>query len=120
MVKIERKKGLKKIRITHNKTLFWIIILLLIILIFLIYFIVRSLNAKTIDLSKCKSDSDCIKVQTGCCSCNMGGAEKCVLNSMQTSYQDKLNNCSKNQMCLAVYSCTIKSCSCVNGVCDSK
>ena len=41
-MKIARTKELKKIKITHNKKLFWIIILLLILLGFIIYFGVRA------------------------------------------------------------------------------
>ena len=41
MMEIKRKKNLPKIRIEHNKKLFWWIIILLIALIFLIYSIVR-------------------------------------------------------------------------------
>ena len=41
-MKIKRKKDIPKLKITHNKKLFWWIIILLIALIFLIYFIVKN------------------------------------------------------------------------------
>ena len=41
-MKIIRKKEINKIKITHNKKLFWIIILLIIALIILIYFIIQN------------------------------------------------------------------------------
>lgn len=41
-MKILKKDGIIKVRVQHNKKLFWIIISLLIVLIILIYFIVKN------------------------------------------------------------------------------
>lgn len=120
MVKIERKIGIKKIRISHNKKLFWIIISLLVLLGILIFFIIAKKpedNIKDTEFA-CEKDSDCIKVQTGCCSCSMGGEEKCVSNPEKQKYEDILRNCDKQTMCIAMFACNIESCSCVDNKCS--
>ncbi len=125
MVKIERKKGIKKIRISHNKTLFWIIISLLIILSLVIFFIVSKKpdnikpNNNLTDIKECFMDDDCVKVQTGCCSCSMGGQEKCVPVSEQGKYNEILRKCNPRTMCTAMYACNIESCRCINDKCNS-
>jgi len=65
---------------------------------------------------QCQKNEDCVKVQTTCCSCNMGGEEKCVLKSNSSLYMP--NNCQKDVMCLAMFNCKIKSCSCIQGSCE--
>lgn len=52
----------------------------------------------------------CVKVQITCCSCNMGGEEKCVKESEVEKYKEKLNDCPKDLICAAVYNCEIESC----------
>ena len=66
---------------------------------------------------QCQKNEDCVKVQTTCCSCNMGGEEKCVLKSNSSLYLPK--DCLKDAMCLAVFNCQIEKCSCVDGICES-
>ncbi|MEM4152724.1 MAG: hypothetical protein QXK80_01220 [Candidatus Pacearchaeota archaeon] len=68
---------------------------------------------------ECYSDGDCVKIQTTCCPCNMGGKEACMPRAMAQIYEDKLKKCpSMNELvCTAVYNCKIKNCSCVNGKC---
>ena len=56
--------------------------------------------------------SDCVKVQVGCCPCNMGGVEKCVPKSEEAEYLDRLENCSEQTICAAVFNCEIESCAC--------
>lgn len=124
---ISRKKGLNKIRIVgHNKVLLYWIIALTILLIFVIYLIVKIDNnpaSKGIIIEKnasieCKSDSDCTKIQTSCCSCNMGGKEICGNLEEKEYFETKLKGiCSQKIICPAVYSCGIKSCSCSNNKC---
>ena len=121
------KKSLNKdngFKIHHNKKLFWILIFFIILLIVLVFFIVK--NKKTtsnennnIPVNECKKDSDCIKMQTGCCPCNMGGKEICVSSSESKKYLDLLRNCDKKIICTAMYACSIKSCICVNNKCQS-
>ncbi|MCX8194426.1 MAG: hypothetical protein N3G19_03685 [Candidatus Pacearchaeota archaeon] len=69
--------------------------------------------------AECYSHSDCIKVQTTCCPCNMGGNEACMPRAMAQIYEAKLKECpSANELiCTALYNCKIKNCSCVNGKC---
>ena len=67
----------------------------------------------------CKIDSDCVKIQTTCCSCSMGGGEKCVSKSEINKYKAELENCSKDLNCPAVYKCKIDKCICDNRTCVS-
>ena len=66
-MKISKKRGSDKIKITHNKKLFWTIILLMVILIALMVIIVKNKekdNAGT-EKGECEKDADC--VPGGCC-----------------------------------------------------
>lgn len=115
---------MKGIKIHHNKILFVAIIILIVFLIILIYFIVK--NQKNISDNnnnnipgECNKDSDCVKVQMGCCPCNMGGKEECVVGSESERYTDLLRNCSKQIICTAMYACNIESCVCVNNKCQA-
>ncbi len=114
-----KKEG---IRVSHNKTLLWIIILLFVLLLIVIGLIIRNAirnnNSNTnIGIVSCKTDTDCVKVQISCCACNSGGEEKCVLKSEISSYQDKLAKCNPKILCAQYYNCKIKSCGCVKGEC---
>ena len=62
-------------------------------------------------------DVDCVKVQTTCCPCNMGGSEKCVLSSEAGGYEENLSDCPDDLACVALYSCKIESCEYVDGEC---
>lgn len=59
----------------------------------------------------------CVRVQTGCCPCNMGGKEKCVLASEAEEIGKNLSECSASMTCAAVFSCEIESCEYVEGEC---
>lgn len=65
----------------------------------------------------CVEDSDCVRVQADCCSCNMGGEERCVNAEFEEGYLDMIDNCSEFTVCAAVDKCGIESCGCVDGVC---
>ncbi len=65
---------------------------------------------------ECKSDKDCAKVQTSCCSCSMGGEEICA--PLSKSAELKAKDCPSDLMCVAMYNCNIKSCACINGKCE--
>lgn len=72
--------------------------------------------------AECFSDDDCVKVQTTCCSCNMGGQELCMSKVMASIYKQKLEQeCPKDEplICPAVYNCQIEKCVCVRGVCKA-
>jgi hypothetical protein len=67
---------------------------------------------------QCIEENDCVKVQTTCCPCNMGGEEKCVAKSELAFYEEKLEECPENLACIALYNCKIDVCSCENGECS--
>jgi putative hemolysin len=69
-----------------------------------------------VDEDSCIVDADCVKVQTGCCPCSMGGEEICI-NKENVGLYDFSDKCSDRTICPAVYSCKENSCSCVNGKC---
>ena len=93
------------------------IILIVIILIISLGIIYSYINKDTNEFKECQTDSDCIKVQTTCCSCNMGGKEMCVSKKEVGFYEKQLENCSKDSACIALYACDIKSCGCIEGRC---
>lgn len=105
------KKRSEKLKIYFNKKLLYVIIILVIILIVLIILLrQQSLYVE------CSVDSDCIKQQTTCCSCESGGEEVCVAEKDASEYAPK--DCPKGiNLCAAVYSCLIDSCKCVNNKC---
>ncbi len=115
-MKIERKEGIKKVRVTHNKVLFWIIIFLLAVLIILALSIrhIGNNNSpanQTINASgiACSSDSDC--VAGSCCH-----SKNCVPKT-------------EAPLCNKVYctaecepgtlDCQQGSCKCTNGKCEA-
>lgn len=67
---------------------------------------------------ECKSNNDCVKVQTTCCSCSMGGEEVCAAKSQAENLTAK--NCPAGLMCIAMYNCKIQSCFCNTGKCEAK
>ena len=67
--------------------------------------------------SQMDGDEECVKVQTTCCSCNMGGSEECVLASEVGEYEMNLSECSPTVLCSAVFNCDIESCEYVDGEC---
>ncbi len=59
---------------------------------------------------------ECVKVESGCCSCANGGEEMCILKS-EAEKIEKEKNCSGDVFCAAVYSCEIESCEYLDGKC---
>ncbi len=106
-MKIERKKEIKVIRISHNKKLFWIIIALIILLIVLIYFIAKGNKEQTnTSLKECLADNEC--AAASCCHAN-----SCVP-------LDKKPDCSGifcSMDCSGPLDCGAGHCGCVNGKC---
>jgi len=93
-----------------------------IILVFLFIVLLLALNGHTgCEQPECYSKTDCIKVQLTCCSCNMGGQEKCVPRVMASLYEKKLKDCPSPEelICPALYNCEIAGCDCVEGYCKA-
>ena len=113
-MKIEKKEGIDKPRIVHNKKLFWIIIFLGIILIILIIFIVVNVkhdnnNSKgnNTNLKECAQDSDCVPV----CGCH---PNSCIPSANRTECERVI--CT--QECSGPLDCGAGSCGCVNNKCS--
>jgi hypothetical protein len=110
-LKVEKKEGIDKPRIVHNKKLFWIIIVLGIILIVLIIFII--LNGKNTNnnlnnspLKECSIDSDCVPA----CGCHPNSCVP-IINRSQ---------CERvicTQECSGPLDCGAGKCGCVNNRC---
>ncbi|NPE26976.1 hypothetical protein HNV12_03155 [Methanococcoides sp. SA1] len=66
-----------------------------------------------------EDDIECVRVDTGCCSCANGGEEACVLKSEAKNIETE-KNCSGDNFCLAVYSCEIGDCEYIEGECVAK
>ncbi|MAH03255.1 hypothetical protein CMI39_00515 [Candidatus Pacearchaeota archaeon] len=96
-----------------NKKLLLIIVIIILFGSLIYFYINKDVN----EPNECQTDSDCIKVQTTCCSCNSGGKEMCVSKKEVGFYERQLENCSKNSVCIALYACDIKSCGCIEGKC---
>jgi len=99
----------------------YMIFAILIILIISFLFIYSNQNEKNEEtINICRANSDCAKAQTTCCPCNMGGKEICATKDKAKEYQKKLENCSANIICPAMYGCDIEDCKCLNGICEKK
>jgi len=101
----------KKIRLNYNKKILVFIVLLVIFIFGLAILIPKQQEG-------CKSDSDCVKQQVTCCSCNMGGEERCMAKQEAKEWQDKLaRECKEERLCIALYNCKDTICKCSNGEC---
>ncbi|MEK6860064.1 MAG: hypothetical protein AABX54_04590 [Nanoarchaeota archaeon] len=94
-------------KVSHNKKLFWIIIILIIFFIGLIYFLAKNSKNSDNNITKeCEVDNDCVAAT--CCH-----ADKCVT-------LDKKPDC-KGMFCTMDCSgpldCGAGHCGCVNGKC---
>jgi hypothetical protein len=108
-MKITKKEGLNRIKIEHNRVLFWIIIALIVLLIIIIV-ITKNLEKKQIDLNlSCSLDSDC--VPASCCH-----ASSCI-------NRDYVPNCSRIMCTMecrqGTFDCNNGKCSCINGKCSA-
>ena len=113
MLKVERKKGITKPRLVHNKKLFWIIIALGILLIAVIIFIVINEknenpgnNSNNISEKECQQDGDCIP--SSCCH-----ATSCV--PIEKKPDCKRMICS--MVCSGPLDCGAGQCGCINNKC---
>ncbi len=64
----------------------------------------------------CLINADCVKQQTTCCSCSMGGEEQCMSQAEALMKQEELPNCPVTA-CIAMYACQDLKCGCINGKC---
>jgi len=99
-MRIIKRKDIKKIKINHNKKLFWIIIILIILLIVVIYFIVKN--------NKINNNKDISCVPATCCH-----ATECVLI-------EQAPNCSKticSMVCSGPLDCGAGHCEFINNKC---
>ncbi|MEM3405716.1 MAG: hypothetical protein QW117_01945 [Candidatus Pacearchaeota archaeon] len=128
MKKTKKRINNNIIILFHNKKIFYFIIFLatiLAILIFISIEIERDLKEKqySSELMKsgnyknCSKDEDCILQQISCCSCNMGGEQKCINKEEAKKIQEELKKCSKDIMCIALYNCKDIECKCIEGYC---
>jgi len=62
-------------------------------------------------------ENPCVKVQTTCCPCNMGGTEVCVLEEEAGSYQFQKCPPENQLICAAVFNCNITECLYEDGEC---
>lgn len=70
------------------------------------------------EIKACQKDSDCVKVNEGCCSCAMGGRELAVHKNYRQYWENKLKDeCRIKRFCLAVYRCTFAKAVCDFGAC---
>jgi len=110
-MKISRKKGVKKFKITHNKKLLWVIIILLIVLGLMIIQILRLEKNQIIPANlSCSSDNDC--VASSCCHAN-----SCV----NTNYSPNCIGIRFTLECAkGTLDCGQASCVCINKKCQIK
>jgi len=63
-------------------------------------------------------NATCVKQQTTCCSCSMGGKEECVTKEEAVEIQEKLRReCKKGIVCIARYACEDFVCEYKNNSC---
>jgi len=91
------------------------LILFVIVLLVVGFWVFVQIKGIDLDFDKNTSinglqNNSCMKVQTTCCSCAMGGEEKCVNQSEAKRYGDKLKECPKDIICAAVYGCQNITC----------
>jgi len=105
-MKLEKKRGIDRIRIQHNKKLFWVIIVLIIILICLILYI-KSQNENLGEGKQCLKNEDCIPAT--CCH-----PESCVPAEEASICRGVI--CS--MVCSGPLDCGAGECGCVDGGCE--
>jgi hypothetical protein len=115
IMKLEKKESIEKIRISHNKKLFWIIIGLIILLICLLIYI-RHLNNSAGDIQigeinltiSCDSNNDC--VGSSCCH---------VASCINKNYAPDCSGIRCTQECVAgTLDCQQATCKCINKKCS--
>ena len=104
-MRIDRKKGIDRIKITHNWKLLIVILILIGLLVYLIYLGFRETGNS--EESECVVDEDCVPAT--CCH-----PSECV--SVYNAPDCSSALCS--QVCSGPLDCNAGYCSCVNGKCN--
>ena len=118
IMEIKRKKGVKKIRIEHNKTLFWIIIALIFFLIILLIY-TNSLNSKKVDELTCEQANSCYNASSDCqVDSDCIPASCCHPTSCTTKENVKPCNLLCTQDCSGPLDCNMGHCGCVDNKCQ--
>lgn len=113
------KKRLSKAK--KNKSLLTVIALILFFMLsaLVIYQIYLGSESKRIvqaSMPECTKNSDCIILRGSCCSCDNGGAPKCIAKTKLADYTKELESCSSDGNCIGA-DCGTISCGCVKGSC---
>ncbi len=78
-------------------------------------------SPEPIDYYSCQQDSDCVKVQAGCCSCNYGGKNTAINKIYLVNWMSWINSQCQSTACAAVLSndwtCISSEAKCVIGKC---
>jgi hypothetical protein len=115
--KVERKVRKEKVsdKIKSKVYISLILTIIFIAFIFIIIFFVITSFPNGEEIVECEKNYDCVKIQTTCCSCEMGGIEKCVPRGQEKIYEAK--DCPEQPVCMALYNCEVKGCICSEGEC---
>jgi len=112
-MKIKIKKGVDKIRITHNKKLLWIIIVLIILLIAVIYFIIQNKQNQNAGDNESTNNNINNNKNKNCVPATCCHATKCVL-------AEQAPDCSKaicSMVCSGPLDCGAGHCGLINNKC---
>jgi len=109
-MKITRKRGLKEVKIEHNRALFWIIIVLLIALGIVVCMIIRKpWLDNSIKVGECGSDNDC--VLASCCH---------AVNCVASANAPVCDGIMCSQECQPeTLDCLQGSCKCIDNKCEA-
>jgi hypothetical protein len=121
-MKIKRSDGVSRARIvSHNKkVLYWIIFLIILLIgVIIASRILDEGVEENNDFRKefvCKTDTDCVVIETTCCDCESGGQEACISKELTKNYT--LSGCDSDQLCATVFNCNQNPCKCIKGKCS--
>lgn len=110
------KKRKKKLEIVVIASLIVVLILLMCLVVGICYNDDLKKRIVTGDLIECTKNSDCLIVRGSCCSCEEGGAPKCIAKASLGEYMQQLESCSREGSCIGI-DCGKISCGCIDGKC---
>lgn len=105
----------------NKKGLIGLLVVVFLVLIagFYIFYSLTISNSPIFSDKFCELDSECVKVQTTCCPCSMGGEEDCVSYEKAKEIEKELEGCD-DTFCIALYNCQDFRCGCEEGLCVKK